>query len=332
MAKGILLVMTISAGLFLFASIILWSPSKIAMGWSEIQIFLHMLYQTPSFISNTYPATITIGTLLSMTALSQRNELAPLQSAGVSPSYFLKILLLPILAFSVIGFFLIAYLAPIGNELSRNIGTQNKAKPSIWLKSKKSLIYINQIDDNQLGKIYVFQILKTGVEKFYLIKNEYHPSLKSFDIKTYIEPQITERKFQQLVTPNFIPSPHLLVMLTKSERRLTITQLYALMQLENKIGLDMKKIKFQFWRMISQPFITLLLLFTILPALFEAKKSDHLLKSTILGLAIILIFYLFNQIAWPITTLLNLPVFLAILMPPAIILISLKIYLFFNAS
>src|SRR3990167_5599003 len=103
----IFLVIIIASTVFFVVSVILWSPSMIADGWSLQHIILNVLCKIPWFLGNIYPAVIGVGTLLTFSLLAKDNELVVLQGAGLSIIHFFKISLFPALFFAMLGFLFI---------------------------------------------------------------------------------------------------------------------------------------------------------------------------------------------------------------------------------
>lgn len=318
---SVFLVIIIAASLFFVVSIILWSPEMTASGLNEKQIFLNVFCKIPWFLSNIYPAVIAVGALTSFSILSSHNELVVLRAAGLSSFNFAKIIFLPTLLLALVGFFLIAYLGPMGYALGEQIAGHSDTDHSIWLKEKNKFIYIQKMTHGELDHIRIFKINNSGVEKFYTAKTADASKLYSVLINNYKKNAVTQKAERELPWPHLPINLETTKLLTIPGVKLDLPERYHLIKIQKKMGLNSRNTQFQLWRIILLPFFTVMLVFSIMPFAFHDNRSNNLINSAFLGLAISLIFYFLNQIAWPMAVVFNLPVFVGALIAPAVIFI-----------
>lgn len=326
----VILVAVITASMFLIVSVILWSPSMIANGWKQQQIFIYVVCEIPWFLSNIYPAVIAVGTLMAFTLFAQNNELVVLQASGLSQIDFIKLIFLPAIVLAIVGFILISYLGPMGYNFSEKIGLKSVSFHSVWMKEKNNIITIKKVPGNKLYDITIFDLKKSGIKKLYEVKEATFGNtsqLQSVIVKNYNKNAVTQQYLPKLSWPDLFPDAVSLKLLSKSQRRLSLLQLYQIIKMQKKMGLSSKNYQFRLWQMILLPFFSLMLMFTMIPFAFREKRSKGFVNTMVLGLVISLIFYFFNQTAWSLSVLLNLPMFLGALIAPVSVTLLLIIFL-----
>ncbi|OGT43142.1 MAG: hypothetical protein A3F13_05255 [Gammaproteobacteria bacterium RIFCSPHIGHO2_12_FULL_40_19] len=302
----------------------------IARGWNEHQIFLNIAYKTPWFLGDAYPVIIAVGTLMAFSSLAQSNELVVLQAFGFSRIDFIKTILELAVIFALFGFFLISYLSPVGYNLSEKMNMKPAHFQSIWFKQNDNIVYIKKMGCKKLHDIEILELKDTGVKKFYAAKTGISGNSSQLDsvlVKNYNKGVITQKSLQRLIWPNLLPKTNSLRLIPESEKRLNFFQLYQLIKIQKKAGLNAKNYQFHFWKMILSPFLTLMLMLMIMPFAFNENRSTSLMKSIMLGLTIGCVFYFFDQIAFPVIVLLNFPVFLGALIAPVSVAIVCLVYL-----
>lgn len=327
------LTLIISSGLFFIVFIMLWSPAMITNGWNEFQICLFMLYKILPFLGDTYPAAIGIGTLMTFSSLAQSNELVILRAFGFSKIDFIRIILPFVTMLALFGFFLIAYFGPVGYNLSAKIKINSTVFQSAWIKQKNSIIYIKKIGKRKLYDITILNLKNTGIKNLYTVKKVIagnSSQLYAILVKNYNHDSVAQEFIRKLTVPDFFPRANFLRLLQESEKRLTILQLYHIIRIQKKMGLNSRIYQFQFYQMILLPFFTVILMFMVMPFAFKENRSNDSMKNIILGLMIGLVFYFFDQISFPLVVILKFPMFLGALIAPISIFIFCLGYLCFT--
>lgn len=328
LALQIALVMLIAASLFDFTFSILSSPSLTVAGWTEGQIFIGIACKIPCFLAATYPAIAGVGALMTFSSLSQTHEIVALQAVGFSKINFCKIILPPAIMFGFFGFFIISYLSPAGYNLFSKINSKPEIIQSAWLEQKNNIINIRKIIKNKLYGIYIFDISKNKIKKFYIAKEaDSGKILKLYSVieNNYDTDSVTQNNISKLIWKKLLPDTNFLHLLQISEKKLNIIQLIQTMKIQKAMGLNYKKYEFQLYEIILLPFLTIIMMMIMMQFGFKKNRTNNSFPNAFFGLIISLIFYFFNSIAFPLVELFHIPLFLGVLIAPTSIFVFLPI-------
>lgn len=126
------------------------------------------LFMVPFLLSYTIPMSALSATLLTFGRLSSDNEITAMRAQGINISRLTVPLIIAGIVLSLFSIILNDGILPESHFLSRkivkNIGTKNPVaylEPGVFIKSFKDyIIFINEIDENRLKEIRIYQIQK----------------------------------------------------------------------------------------------------------------------------------------------------------------------------
>ena len=291
-----------------------------------LAISKYIILNLPKSITIMFPYAMLIGAMLSLGAMASDYEFVAMQSAGISVSKIISLILIQSFLISAIFYTISDQLIPKYSsmaETKKNMALNKKIifqRNGVWFKDKQSYIKIDQIysqndlkditkydyDDNH-NLIVIHNIkeatndgskwLLRGVESIYVDKIP-----------------VTKEMYDKKLLDNFIDKNLIMIKTDKSES-LSLSDVVKNISYLEQNNLDSDIQKKIFWEKIFQPFSAVIMLFLALPFIFGKLRSTKASKRIIIGLFIGIAFFIVSSILPNLGMILGLTPFINILIP-----------------
>jgi|TARA_B100001741_G_C16528367_1_gene588249 lipopolysaccharide export system permease protein len=291
-----------------------------------LAISKYIALNLPKSITIMFPYAMLIGAMLSLGAMASDHEFVAMQSAGISVSKIISLILIQ-------SFFISSFFYTISDQLipefssmaetNKNMALNKKIifqRNGVWFKDKQSYIKIDEIySQNHLKNITKYDYdenhnlivihnikeatsdgsewLLKGVESIYINKI---PVTKEMHDKKFLD--------------NFIDKNLIMIKTDKSES-LSLSDVIKNISYLEQNNLDSDIQKKIFWEKLFQPFSAVIMLFLALPFIFGKLRSTQTSKRIIIGLFIGIAFFIVSSILPNLGMILGLTPFINILIP-----------------
>ena len=274
--------------------------------WSAI---FYVFLTVPASLNLVFPVIAMMGVLMSISLLAQNSELVAMRASGVSWWGISKAVLLAGFVFAVLSFLIGSYIAPKFNQFAATYKQTAQrgdnlylGEQALWLKDGNNFLMIKQSSPGYhgvLNHVSRFHIHNGRLESILKSKQAVYKNnqwvLHNAD-QIILEPKYKHTFHSELVEEHFI-TPQLLKLIADSSSvdSLTLSQLNLVMKYrkDNKMSIDQYEIAF--WRIIFQPISVIVLMFSVLPYLFNATKRRSFALRLFIGGVIGFAFFIFNQ-------------------------------------
>ncbi len=298
----------------------------------------YTLLNVPRSIQDLFPYALLIGAMLSLGAMAADLEFVAIQSAGVSVTQTILVILIQTFFVSVIFYTISNFSIPNLNkkaESIKNLALNKKVvhkANGVWFKDKNKFINIDEVYSNShLKNISVFKYdyslklqslrhieeasFKDGI---WTLKGVKETSFKSRPIET--------RHYHSQNEVKFI-DPKLLDVTIHKPHNLSIGDVIKNIEYLNENKLDDSIQKRIFWEKLLKPFSTVIMIFLAMPFLFGKYRTNTQGKRIVIGLLIGIIFFVTTTMLPNLGTVIGLFPFLNVLLPNILfIIIGYKLY------
>ncbi|RMH10671.1 MAG: LPS export ABC transporter permease LptG [Gammaproteobacteria bacterium] len=263
----------------------------------------------PGMLYELFPIGLFIGTLLGLGAMASNNELTILQSAGIS---FLRIFYsLALVAVLMMGLIILMgeFVVPKAESLGQSIRNQALTPRGVyltggnfWIRDRNSYVRIGSIPSaNELGDVTIYRInaehqlqaVTTAQKALYRNQKWQLVNLQTL----VIQPNRRSLEFEEVRDWQSPFKPRLLTTLATKPTSLTLLGLRRYIHFLKKNELDSKPYRIAFWKKISTPFATLVMMVLALPSVFGLLRSSSLGVRIMVGSLGGVIFFLLNNLS-----------------------------------
>ena len=267
----------------------------------------YIILNIPKSIEIMFPYAILIGSMLSLGAMSSDMEFVSMQSAGISISKIIGIILIQVFLLSSI-FYVISdsFVPKYSNkaEKKKNLALNKKLifdKNGVWFKDKNTFIKINEIySDIKINGITMYEYDQNN--SLSSIKNVRHAifidnkwSLKAIN-ETIINNSLITKKYTENDSVDSFIDRKLINIKTHRSSSLSLADVNKNIHYLTTNGLDADIQKKIYWEKIFKPFSTVIMLFLAMPFIFGKHRSSNLSKRLVLGLFIGIGFFIITSI------------------------------------
>lgn len=288
-------------------------------------LFISLILEIPSRIITFMPASILVGTIMSLGQLSTQNELTIIRTSGISR---LRISYAGIFLALILGSALILigeYIAPISNAKSELIINQAKGQSSplqykqgIWLTDHQGeIIHIGNLQkDGSIGNLRFYQQQKNGDILVKEAKNARYQTTywqlntpSAFKISpNAIQPVTMDSQWKNTISPATLYS---LINIKNSN---TIRELITLSHFLEANQLNTNRPQLKLWQRLFLPLSTLTMLLLALPFAYSSKRGGNGYR-LVIGILLGVSYYISEGILSNLAILFTWPPLLGALLP-----------------
>ncbi|CAM4452813.1 MAG: Lipopolysaccharide export system permease protein LptG [Legionellaceae bacterium] len=323
----LVIVLTVLAGLEAFI-LMISQLREIGTGhYTLFQALIYVLLTLPSKIYSFLPMAGLIGVLMGLGTLVNHSELIVMRAVGLSLKQIiislLKSALIFILIMTLLGETIAPYLqrhAERHKTFALSKGQTLQTGQGIWSKDGSAFYHIQAIVNPRhlLGiSRYLFndhyQLIMVSYAKNAIYKN------KQWIFNDVIQTHITEKKvFAEKINTLSLPlalKPNLLKVADLEPANMSIFQLFQTIRYHSRNGLHVSSYSLAFWQRLCQPMASLIMMLLALPFIFGPLRAANRGLRLLAGISISFGFYILNQFFGPVSLVMQLPPFLAAVLP-----------------
>ena len=294
--------------------------------YNMLVITKYIILNIPKSLEIMFPYAVLIGSMLSLGAMSSDMEFVSMQSAGISISKIIIIILTQAFLLSSIFYYATDSLVPKYSnkaEMKKNFALNKKLifnKNGVWFKDQNTFIRINEIySDAKLNGILMYHY--DANDSLTSIKNIKHAEfinnkwyLQEIDETVINHPLITKTYTKEDYVDTLI-SRKLINIKTHKSSRLSLADVSQNIEYLTKNNLDSSVQKKIYWEKIFMPLSTVVMLFLSMPFIFGKHRSANLSKRLVLGLFIGIGFFIIVSILPNLGMVLGVLPFINVLLP-----------------
>ena len=300
--------------------------------YNILVITKYIILNIPKSLEIMFPYAVLIGSMLSLGAMSSDMEFISMQSAGISISKIITIILIQAFLLSSIFYYTTDSLIPKYSnkaEMKKNFALNKKLifnKNGVWFKDKNTFIKINEIySDAKLNGIIMYSyntdnslslIKHIGDAEF--IDNKWH--LREINETIINNSLITKKYFKEEYVEHLIDRK-LINIKTHKSSSLSLADVSQNISYLIKNNLDPNIQKKIYWEKIFMPLSTVVMLFLSMPFIFGKHRSANLSKRLVLGLFIGIGFFIITSILPNLGMVLGILPFINVLLPHILFII-----------
>lgn len=330
---AILLVMTLLVGLeFIFS--LVNEVRYIGTGdYTTWQALCYILWSVPGSLSQMFPMSALVGTLLGLGLLASRSELIAMRAAGLSMGDIAVAVLKMALFLAVFTWILAEGLAPTLNKLastqkaiSLSQGQALRTADGTWMRDGDSFVHIQTINaGKQLEGITRYEFNPEGVlqKASFARFADYEKGkwiLHDIQETFFQEEHIARQQMDKQIWRSHIDPDILSIVGVKDIDDLSLFELWQTIHYRTTNQLDAKPYQLAFWQKMVQPLATLVMMFLAIPFIFGPLRSATMGFRMLVGVLLGFAFYTFNQLFGPITLVYHLPPIVGALLPTCLFL------------
>jgi lipopolysaccharide export system permease protein len=275
--------------------------------YNMLVITKYIILNIPKSLEIMFPYAVLIGSMLSLGAMSSDMEFISMQSAGISISKIITIILIQAFLLSSIFYYATDSLVPKYSnkaEMKKNFALNKKLifnKNGVWFKDQNTFIRINEIySDAKLNGILMYRYdandsltLIKSIKHAEFINNKWR--LQEIN-ETMINNSLITKKYIKEDYTDTLVSRKLINIKTHKASSLSLSDVSENIEYLTKNNLDSSVQKKIYWEKIFMPLSTIVMLFLSMPFIFGKHRSANLSKRLVLGLFIGIGFFIIMSI------------------------------------
>jgi lipopolysaccharide export system permease protein len=275
--------------------------------YNILVITKYIILNIPKSLEIMFPYAVLIGSMLSLGAMSSDMEFISMQSAGVSISKIITIILIQAFLLSSIFYYVTDSVVPKYSnkaEMKKNFALNKKLifnKNGVWFKDQNTFIKINEIySDKKLSGIMIYGY--DSNDSLSLIKNIRHAEFIDNEWylqevnETIINNSLITKKYSKEYYTDTLVDRKLINIKTHKSSSLSLANVSQNISYLMKNNLDADVQKKMYWEKIFMPLSTVVMLFLSMPFIFGKHRSANLSKRLVLGLFIGIGFFIVTSI------------------------------------
>ncbi|GMQ88278.1 MAG: LPS export ABC transporter permease LptG [Gammaproteobacteria bacterium] len=302
--------------------------------YTLVDALLFVLLTLPVRAYQSFPMAALIGSLLGLGSLAAQFELNAFRLAGCSPARLTRSVLqagvLMLLAVVVLG----EGWAPSSLQLARQlrasaifdqVSVQRDA--GFWVRSGQRMIQVRRSEaDGGLSGLVVYDIDSTPrlvsasrVARAHFQQGQWH--LEDIQGSYFSDRQIDVRRSPQSVWPSLI-EPRLAQLLTRDSQTLSLPELSQYIDYLQQNGTNVALYRLNYWQRWATPVAVIAMLFLAVGFVLGPVGSLSMGQRVLIGVAVGLVFKLFNEITAHAGLVYGVPPWLSAFAPSALVLIA----------
>lgn len=294
--------------------------------YNILTITKYVILNIPKSLEIMFPYAVLIGSMLSLGAMSSDMEFISMQSAGISISKIMTIILIQAFLLASIFYYAADHFVPKYSnkaEMKKNFALNKKLifnKNGVWFKDKNTFIKINEIySDVKLSKILIYSYDDNNslssiksINHADFIDNKWH--LQGIN-ETVIKNALVTKKYTGVDYTDILLDRKLINIKTHKSSRLSLSDVSKNINYLTKNNLDPDVQKKIYWEKLFMPLSTVVMLFLSMPFIFGKHRSANLSKRLVLGLFIGIGFFIITSILPNLGMVLGIMPFISVLLP-----------------
>ena len=323
---GLLVSLTVLTSIEIFFSFTAELKNLNIGNYNMLVITKYVILNIPKSLEIMFPYAVLIGSMLSLGAMSSDMEFVSMQSAGISISKIITIILIQAFLLSSIFYYVTNHLVPKYSnkaEMKKNFALNKKLifnKNGVWFKDKNTFIKINEIySDTKLRGILIYDyddndslslVKHIGDAEF--INNKWH--LKEIN-ETIISNSFITKKYTKKDYTETLIDRKLINIKTRKSSSLSLADVSQNIGYLTKNNLDPNIQKKIYWEKLFMPLSTVVMLFLSMPFIFGRHRAANLSKRLVLGVFIGIGFFIITSILPNLGMVLGIFPFINVLLP-----------------
>jgi len=292
-----------------------------------LQVMQYVPMMLPGDIYQFFPMAGLLGTIIGLGLLASTSELVAMRSAGLS----MWNVSFSVLQAAIILIVIMIILGEIISPFAQRFAIEKKSiaisggqtlvtKHGIWQRNGDNYVHINKIASN--GSL-------EGVTRYYFAaKNKLalasYAKSAVFVNKQWIFKNVTQTTFlPNSTTSAYLPqqewgfkiNPKLLGLTSVDTDQKTLPELRSYIKYRYQSGLGSHFYEFIFWQRLFQPLATLVMIILAVPFVFGPFRSASMGLRMLAGVMVGFGFYILNQFAGPMSTVLQFSPAIAAILP-----------------
>jgi len=325
-----LLVLLLLMGLSVFITLVKEIGDIGTGNYKLLSAIEYVLLDLPRELYTFFPVASLLGILLGLGMLAGNNELTVMRASSMSIGRIslgtLKSALVLLILATVLG----EGLAPLTEHTAESYktllttsGQTLKTLHGVWVRDGQNFIYIRAIiNGKQLQGVsrYQFDNQHNLIRASYAQSGEYrHGHWIMQNITTsQISPKLIQTQHSAKNEWRLIVNPDLLRISAVDPAEMSLIQLHHYLNYLKNNNLDTSSYALAFWQRIMQPLATLVMMWLAIPFVFGPLRRATMGLRILLGTAVGFIFITLNQFLGPLSTVYQLPPWLAAFIPIAL--------------
>lgn len=289
--------------------------------------FLYVLLNLPAQLYSLFPMAGMLGMMLALGLLASHSELIVMRAAGMSIQEIarsvMQVVLLLVLLVTVIGETIAPLALHYANQFQQYALTRGEAlrtHEGTWLRDGRNFIHINKIiSAHELAGLsrYKFDDQQRLIQASYAEHAYYvRPDWRISQIKTtYISPNHTHVESQANATWQLNLNPGVLKNVSSEPEAMSLLQLYQTIMYHRSSETHANVYELSLWQRIFQPLASCVMMFLAIPFIMGPLRGSNMGLRLTIGIVMGFLFYFLNQFFGPLSVVLQLPPFLAAVLP-----------------
>ena len=273
------------------------------------QIFIVVALWVPAHAYELFPVVVLIGTLYVLAHLSSNSEYTVMRAAGLSPGRAGAVLVKVGLAFVAVTFVIGEWIAPYTEEAAQKIRMEaqqsligGSLNSGLWLKDERSFINVREAREANVlrgVRIYEFDAAYRLRQVTEAASGEYagaggwrllNVAQTMFGPAGPATARYPEAEWRSAVNPD------LLNVLIVDPQRMSAWKLYKYLQHLAGNRLKTERYEIAFWKKLSYPFATLVMMALALPFAYMHARSGMVGIKVFLGIMLGIFFHMLNSL------------------------------------
>ena len=301
-------------------------------GSAQYTIFVAMQYiglTLPRRIYDMFPMACLLGSLMGLGLLASHSELIVMRASGVSMGRIawgvLRVGLLITVVLTIIGEFVVPkseFAADLLRATARGRGTTLLTAQGAWLRDNSSFIYVTRVlPDGRMQGVLRYEFDNTDLKRTSFSQEAIFEDDKwvLYDTaQTSIFSDHTTVQTIESMTWDTDVSPDLLTVLVTDPQDLSLRGLYSYIHYLRDNELDTQQYDLVFWKKVTQPFASIVMVFLAVPFIFGPLRSVSMGFRIVTGIVSGFAYYILSELFGPLAVVYEFPPLLAALGPPMI--------------
>lgn len=288
--------------------------------------------EIPNRVIELLPISVLLGSVMGLGILVNNHEVSAMRASGLAISSFSKVIIFISLILSAFVFLAQNYLVPAAEKQAQRIKAHtidqtNYTADGFWSKKNNQLIRIESLAGNNAAtSIEIYQLSETGkILRIITAENAKIRLNGLWELKTVVDrtlnptAKVSKKIIPSLLWQSFLSSEQLDALVTPPHA-LSTYELLSYIKVNRRDGVDTRSHKLILWQRLVFPISLVAMGIIGIPiALSSIQARSTGVRSLFAG-GIGIGFYLFQQMAGHLATLLELNATVSVIGPPVIIL------------
>jgi lipopolysaccharide export system permease protein len=292
-----------------------------------LQALMNVPFKLPTDMYELFPMAALIGSLMGLGRLANQSELIVMMAAGLSHWQIIRALLQAALVLLLLVSILGEGLAPKAEQYAKHSkavalsgGQTLTTEAGVWFRDGLNFIFVRDIlKNNQLVDItrykfnanYQLALVSHAQIGFYREGDWYFQGVTQSDLGG----QQIVGQFFPVQKWEITVDKRLMGIMKTYPKQMSLPKLYSYIRYRNKNDLGASLYEFAFWKRVTQPLATLVMIFLAAPFIFGPLRTVSMGLRIVTGVIVGFSFYILNQFLGPMSQVYQIPAVMAALVP-----------------